>query len=110
MEMRIVDKDNFDKEMPRGEAGELLVRGPFVITRYFKNAAHDKFHKGWLITGDVARFDDENNLIICDRSKDTIKSGGEWISSVDLENCIVGMDEISTAVVVGVPHPRWDER
>ena len=70
----------------------------------------DKFHDGWLVTGDVAKIDQEEYLIIADRSKDLIKSGGEWISSVDLENHIVALPGVRQAAVVAQPHPKWDER
>jgi len=110
VELKIVDTDDLDKERPQGEAGEVLVRGPWIIGEYFQNKAPDKFHKGWLITGDVAYIDKDGAMIISDRSKDVIKSGGEWISSIDLENHIAAMDGVSMASVVAVPHPRWDER
>ncbi|CAE8652421.1 unnamed protein product [Polarella glacialis] len=110
IEVRIADPEDLDREMPHGQQGELLVRGPTVITNYFQVDAPDKFHLGWLVTGDVAKLDEEGAIIICDRSKDVIKSGGEWISSIDLENHISGMNEIAVAAVVAVPHPRWDER
>lgn len=110
VEVRIANPDDLDKDMPQGEAGELLIRGPWIIAEYYKVDAHDKFHKGWLITGDVAKLDEEGAIVISDRSKDVIKSGGEWISSIDLENHIAAMDEIAMACVVAVPHPRWDER
>lgn len=109
-EVRIANPDDLDKDMPAGEPGELLVRGPWFIQEYFKNPAPDKFHKGWLITGDVAKLDSEGAIVISDRSKDVIKSGGEWISSIDLENDITAMPEITMACVVAVPHPKWDER
>jgi len=107
---RIADPDNLDKDMPRGESGELLVKGPWIISEYFQFDAPDKFHKGFLVTGDVAKYDEEGAVIITDRSKDVIKSGGEWISSIDMENHIVAMDEVAAATVVAVPHPKWDER
>ena len=94
-----------------GEAvGELLIRGPWICSEYYNDPQPDKFHDGWLVTGDVAKIDSEQYLIIADRSKDLIKSGGEWISSVDLENHIVALDGVAQAAVVAQPHPKWDER
>ena len=94
-----------------GEAvGELCIRGPWIASEYYNDPQPDKFHNGWLVTGDVAKIDADQYIIICDRSKDMIKSGGEWISSVDLENHIVAMPEIAQAAVVAQPHPKWDER
>ena len=105
----------FDEEwnpLPHdGEAvGELLIRGPWICSEYYNDPQPEKFHDGWLVTGDVAKIDREQYLIIADRSKDLIKSGGEWISSVDLENHIVALDGVSQAAVVAQPHPKWDER
>ncbi len=90
--------------------GELCIRGPWIASEYYNDPQPDKFHDGWLVTGDVAMIDSEQYIIISDRSKDLIKSGGEWISSVDLENHIVGMPDIQMAAVVAQPHPKWDER
>ena len=105
----------FDEEwnpLPHdGEAvGELLIRGPWICSEYYNDPQPEKFRDGWLVTGDVAKIDSEEYLIIADRSKDLIKSGGEWISSVDLENHIIALDGISQAAVVAQPHPKWDER
>ncbi len=110
-----IELDIFDEEFNRlphdGEAvGEILIRGPWICSEYYKDPQPDKFHDGWLITGDVGKIDSEEYLIISDRSKDLVKSGGEWISSVDLENHIVAMPGISQACVVAQPHPKWDER
>ena len=77
---------------------------------YYNDPQPDKFHDGWLVTGDVAKIDSEQYVMIADRSKDLIKSGGEWISSVDLENHIVAMPGVAQAAVVARPHPKWDER
>ena len=90
--------------------GELLIRGPWIAAEYFNDPQPEKFHDGWLVTGDVAKIDSEQYLMIADRSKDLIKSGGEWISSVDLENHIVALKEVQQAAVVAQPHPKWDER
>ncbi len=90
--------------------GEILIRGPWICSEYYNDPQPDKFHDGWLLTGDVGKIDSEEYLIISDRSKDLVKSGGEWISSVDLENHIVGIDGVEMACVVAQPHPRWDER
>ncbi len=110
LDIEIVD-ENWQPLPHDGEAvGELLIRGPWVCSQYYNDPQPDKFHEGWLVTGDMAKIDAEQYLIIADRSKDLIKSGGEWISSVDLENHIVAMSGISQAAVVAQPHPRWDER
>lgn len=94
-----------------GEAvGELCIRGPWIASEYYNDPQPEKFHDGWLVTGDVAKIDSEQYILIADRSKDLIKSGGEWISSVDLENHIVGFPTIAQAAVVAQPHPKWDER
>lgn len=110
VQLRIVNPDNLDEEMPHGESGELLARGPWVIQQYFDQSTPDKFHNGWLITGDIAKIDQEGAMVITDRSKDVVKSGGEWISSIDLENDITAVPDVLMACVVGMPHPKWDER
>jgi fatty-acyl-CoA synthase len=92
--------------------GELHVRGPWIAKSYYKNPAEaDKFTMdGWFRTGDVVSVDGEGYVRITDRSKDLIKSGGEWISSVDLENALMGHPAVKEAAVVAVRHPKWDER
>lgn len=91
--------------------GELEVRGPFVAGSYAKAEQPDKWTKdGWLRTGDVATIDSEGYIKITDRLKDLIKSGGEWISSVDLENALMGHEAVREAAVIAVPHPKWQER
>ena len=89
--------------------GELLVRGPWV-TACYTDSTRGEFVDGWLCTGDIASLDLDGNIIIRDRSKDVIKSGGEWISSVDLEKHISILPEVYTCAVVAQPHPKWDER
>ena len=110
LEIEIFD-ENFERLPHDGETvGEILIRGPWICSEYFNNPQPDKFHDGWLITGDVGKIDPDEYLIIADRSKDLVKSGGEWISSVDLENHIVGLEGVAQACVVAQPHPKWDER
>ena len=110
LEIEIVD-ENWQPLPHDGDAvGELLIRGPWICAEYYNDPQPEKFHEGWLVTGDVARIDPEEYLIIADRSKDLIKSGGEWISSVDLENHIVALEGVQQAAVVAQPHPKWDER
>jgi fatty-acyl-CoA synthase len=110
LEIDILD-DEFNPLPHDGEAvGELVIRGPWICAEYFNDPQPEKFHDGWLVTGDVAKIDSEEYLIIADRSKDLIKSGGEWISSVDIENHIVSLAGVAQAAVVAQPHPKWDER
>ncbi len=110
LEMEIFD-DEWNALPHDGETvGELCIRGPWIASEYYNDPQPDKFHDGWLVTGDVAKIDAEQYLLIADRSKDLIKSGGEWISSVDLENHIVAMPDVAQAAVVAQPHPKWDER
>jgi fatty-acyl-CoA synthase len=110
LEIEIFD-ENWQALPHDGEAvGELLIRGPWICSEYYNDPQPEKFHDGWLVTGDVAKIDSEEYLIIADRSKDLIKSGGEWISSVDLENHIVALEGVRQAAVVAQPHPKWDER
>lgn len=110
IEVEIFD-DAFNRLPHDGETvGEILIRGPWICSEYYNDPQPEKFHDGWLITGDVGKIDPEEYLIISDRSKDLVKSGGEWISSVDLENHIVAIKGIAQACVVAQPHPKWDER
>jgi len=108
--MKIVDEN--DEELPwDGVAfGALKVRGPWVVERYFKKDESALDDKGWFDTGDVATITSDGNMTITDRTKDVIKSGGEWISSIDLENCAVGHAGVAEAGVIGIAHPKWDER
>ena len=90
--------------------GEIEVRGPWVTASYYGDPTPDKFHDGWLRTGDVGTVDEHGYIHLTDRSKDVIKSGGEWISSVELEGVIIGHPDVLEAAVIGVPDERWDER
>ena len=111
VEMKIVDGEG--NELPRdGKAfGNLLVKGPWVIREYYKSEGSKPLTAdGWFPTGDVATIDADGYLQITDRSKDVIKSGGEWISSIDLENIAIGHPAVMEAAVIGVRHPKWDER
>ena len=90
--------------------GDILVRGPWGCAEYYRQPMRESFHGDWLITGDVGSIDGNECLILSDRSKDLVKSGGEWISSVDLENHITALAGIVQACVVAQPHPRWEQR
>jgi fatty-acyl-CoA synthase len=94
-----------------GEAvGELEVRGPWITGAYYQDPDPEKFHDGWLRTGDVGTITADGYLTLTDRAKDVIKSGGEWISSVELENHLMAHPAVAEATVVAVPDDRWDER
>jgi len=111
VELKITDDDN--KELPRdGVAfGDLKVRGPWITSGYFKGEGGDILDdEGWFSTGDVGTLDPDGFMQITDRSKDVIKSGGEWISSIDVENEAIGCAGIVEAAVIAIPHPKWDER
>ena len=109
MELRVVDNG---RVLPcDGESvGEFEARGPWVTGAYCGDEGPDRFHDGWLKTGDVGTLDARGYLQIKDRAKDVIKSGGEWVSSVELENAIMAHPDVVEAAVIGVPDPRWDER
>lgn len=110
VELLIVDDDG--NELPRDGAssGHLLVRGPWIISNYYKEKKSALTKDGWFDTGDIATIDKDGYMNITDRSKDIIKSGGEWISSVALENLAVGHDAVLQAAVIGIYHPKWQER
>jgi len=112
VELRTVDLDDPSKVLPRdGEAsGALQIRGPWVIRRYFKADEDALTPDGWFDTGDVAILHPDGTMQITDRTKDVIKSGGEWISSVELENAAAGHPAIAEAAAIGMYHPKWDER
>jgi len=90
--------------------GEIEIRGPWVTGSYYKDSAPEKFHDGWLRTGDVGTVDPLGYIQITDRAKDVIKSGGEWVSSVELENHLMAHPDVIEAAVIAVPDDRWDER
>lgn len=110
IDMKIMGEDG--NELPRNGriSGELMVRGPWVISTYFKGEGGDPLVNGWFPTGDVATIDADGFMQITDRSKDVIKSGGEWIGSIDLENIAMAHPAVAMAACIGVPHPKWDER
>jgi fatty-acyl-CoA synthase len=114
IDMQIVGSDGNAQPWDGASGGELMVRGHWVIAKYFRgeeaSLIADSAGKQWFATGDVAHIDADGYMQITDRSKDVIKSGGEWISSIDLENIAMAHPAVSMAACIGVPHPKWDER
>jgi fatty-acyl-CoA synthase len=110
VELRIVDDQGAPMPWDGEAVGEIEVRGPWITASYYRDPAPEKFDDGWLRTGDVGTVSAEGYIQITDRTKDVIKSGGEWISSVELENALMGHPDVVEASVIGVPDPRWDER
>ncbi len=112
VELKIVDDDGVEIPWGTDEHGRLLVRGPWITASYYKDEAGTAAtqHDGWFDTGDIATIDAGGIMMIQDRAKDLIKSGGEWISSVDLENELMGHPAVREAAVIAVPHPKWEER
>jgi fatty-acyl-CoA synthase len=115
VDMKIVAEDG--SELPWGseQSGDLLVRGPWILSAYFKDEGGNPLQtdgegRGWFPTGDVAKIDSDGYMIITDRSKDVIKSGGEWIGSIDLENIAMAHPAVAMAACIAAPHPKWDER
>ncbi|MGC7298971.1 AMP-binding protein, partial [Mycobacteroides abscessus subsp. massiliense] len=104
------DDDGKDVPWDGQSVGEIQARGPWITGSYFGNNDTEKFDEGWLRTGDVGKIDAEGYLTLTDRSKDVIKSGGEWISSVELENTLIGHPAVYEAAVVGVADDKWQER
>jgi fatty-acyl-CoA synthase len=110
VDMKIVDADGNDLPWDGKTFGDLHVKGPWVVRAYFKGEGGDPLVNGWFPTGDVATIDPDGYMQITDRSKDVIKSGGEWISSIDVENIAVAHPAVAMAACIGVAHPKWDER
>ncbi|HUG75199.1 MAG TPA: long-chain fatty acid--CoA ligase [Acidimicrobiia bacterium] len=110
LQVKIVDEDG--AELPHdGEAfGELLIRGPWIAAQYFRDERQEAFVDGWMRTGDVCKITPEGYIVITDRAKDVIKSGGEWISSLDLERELMAHPGVAEAAVIGVKHVKWQER
>ncbi|MFD4194508.1 long-chain fatty acid--CoA ligase [Amycolatopsis thermoflava] len=107
---RLIDDDGNEQPWDNESVGELEVAGPWIAGAYHGGADPEKFHDGWLRTGDVGKISPDGYLTLTDRAKDVIKSGGEWISSVDLENTVMSHPAVAEAAVVGVPDEKWDER
>jgi fatty-acyl-CoA synthase len=110
VEARIVDDHGQVLPNDNNAVGEVEVRGPWITSSYYRGHDESKFDSGWLRTGDVGRIDERGFITLTDRAKDVIKSGGEWISSVELENSLVAHPDVIEAAVVGVPDERWQER
>ena len=115
IDMKIVGDEGGELPWDGSTYGNLLVRGPWVLREYFRGEGgdplvYDDQGRGWFPTGDVATIDSQGYMQITDRSKDVIKSGGEWISSIDLENLAISHPAVANAAVIGVAHPKWDER
>ena len=110
VDMKIVDESGAELPWDGKAFGDLLVKGPWVIKEYYKGEGGSPLVNGWFPTGDVATIDPDGYMQITDRSKDVIKSGGEWISSIDVENIAMAHPAVAMAACVGMKHPKWDER
>ena len=115
VDMKIVDEDGNELPWDGKTSGELLVRGPWILDSYFNRHGEDTLRfdaagHGWFPTGDVSTIDPDGFMQITDRTKDVIKSGGEWISSIDLENIAMGHPAVAMAACISAKHPKWDER
>jgi 3-(methylthio)propionyl---CoA ligase len=110
VDMKIVNDDGGELPWDGATYGHLLVKGPWIIASYFKNEGGDVLQDGWFPTGDVATIDADGYMQITDRSKDVIKSGGEWIGTIDLENIAMAHPAVLQAACIGIAHPKWDER
>ncbi|MEE2653282.1 MAG: long-chain fatty acid--CoA ligase [Pseudomonadota bacterium] len=110
VDIKVVDADNNELPWDGESSGAVKVRGPWIVNDYYGYDGKTLDDDGWFETGDVACFDEYGYMQITDRLKDVIKSGGEWISSIELENCAVNHPKVAEAAVVGIPHPKWTER
>ncbi len=110
VDMKIVDPEGRECPWDGKTSGDLYVKGPWIISEYFKGEGGNPLVDGWFPTGDVGTIDSDGYLQITDRSKDVIKSGGEWISSIDVENIAMAHPAVAMAACIGVKHPKWDER
>jgi len=110
LDMKIVDSDGAELPFGGKASGELLVKGPWVVSQYFKGEGGDPLVDGWFPTGDVSLIDADGFMQITDRAKDVIKSGGEWIGSIDLENIAMAHPAVAMAACIAAHHPKWDER
>jgi len=110
VEARVVDDEGAEVPLDGTAVGELEVRGPWIASAYFRDDSTERFHDGWLRTGDMAAMEPDGYFRIVDRAKDLVKSGGEWISSVELEGHLLGHPDVADAAVVGVASKKWDER
>jgi fatty-acyl-CoA synthase len=110
VQMRIVDDTGGELPWDGVAVGEIEVRGPWITASYHRDPAPEKFDHGWLRTGDIGTIDPHGYFLITDRAKDVIKSGGEWISSVELENLLAGEPRVQEAAVIGIPDETWTER
>jgi len=110
VDMKIVDDDGAELDWDGTTYGHLLVKGPWVVSGYFREEGGEVLQDGWFPTGDVATIDPDGYLAITDRSKDVIKSGGEWIGTIDLENLAMAHPQVLQAACIGVKHPKWAER
>ena len=110
VDMKVMGEEGTELPFGSEASGDLYVRGPWIVSQYFKNEGGDPLVDGWFPTGDVARIDADGFMQITDRSKDVIKSGGEWIGSIDLENIAMAHPAVAMAACIAAKHPKWDER
>jgi fatty-acyl-CoA synthase len=110
--MKIVGDSGAEVKMDGKEWGEVCLRGPWIANEYYKDPERSKetFIDGWYHTGDIGTIDEEGYVRLVDRKKDLVKSAGEWISSMDMENLIMAHPKVMEAAIIGVPHPKWQER